>query len=240
MQTEGSSVPSQPTDLDIFTTESMDLDDVLEAAFLASDSSTSDAELSSHSHAEQAGDRTDVGEMSSRSHVEDLKRWERIPMTAFRRTRESQGVISNDDGTPWSAKSGDGTDFYAVAMMNNNLQHLLSSPTPGPTQKQPVERTGLATFSSPTPLGGPGPGARGVRNFRMLTRDHKYEKEKKEEKKAFRKMVHMKPSLGRTFISSHQAHHHHRHQHHPNTKSRASSSMQRANFFSSQSTLGNP
>jgi hypothetical protein len=67
----------------------MDLDDVLEAAFLASDSSTSDAELSSH--VEQAGDRTDVGEMSSRSHVEDLRRWERIPMTAFRRTRESRG-----------------------------------------------------------------------------------------------------------------------------------------------------
>ena len=216
----------------------MDLDDVLEAAFLASDSSISDAELSSH--AEQAGDRTDVGEMSSRSHVEDLKRWERIPMTAFRRTRESRGSISNDDGTPWSAKSGDGTDFYAVAMMNNNLQHILSSPTPAPSQKQPVGRTGPATLSSPTSLGSPGTGARGVRNFRMLTRDHKYEKEKKEEKKALRKMAHTKPPLGRTFASNHQAHHHHRHQHHPNTRSRATGSMQRTNFFNSSLTLGNP
>lgn len=240
MQTEASSVPSQSTDLDIFTTESMDLDDVLEAAFIASDSSTSDAELSS-SHAELADDRTDMGEMSSRSHVEDLRRWERIPMTAFRRTRESQGSISNEDGPPWSAKSGDGADFYAVAMMNNNnLQHLLSSPTPAPSQKEPVERVEPATLSSPIPLGGPGSSGRGGRNLRMLTRDHKLEKERKEEKKALRRMAHMKPSLGRTFIPNHQAHHHHRHQHHPNTKSRASGSMQRTSFFNSPQTLGNP
>ena len=43
--------------------------------------------------------------MSSRSLVEDLRRWERIPMTAFRRTRESQGNIPNDDDAPWSGKS---------------------------------------------------------------------------------------------------------------------------------------
>ena len=238
MQTEGSSVPSQSTDLDLFITESMNLDDVLEAAFLASESSTSDAELSSQM--EQANDRIDVGEMSSRSHVEDLRRWERIPMTAFRRTRESQGSISNDDGTPWSAKPGDDTDFYAVAMASSNLQHLLSSPTPAPSQKQTVGRTGLATLSSPISLGGPGSGGRGVRNFRMLTRDHKSEKERKEEKKALRKMVHAKPPLGRTFVSNHQAHHHHRHQHHPNAKSRASGSMQRTSFFNSPPTLGNP
>jgi len=215
----------------------MDLDDVLEAAFIASDSSTSDPELSSHVE-QQAGDRTDAGEMSSRSHVEDLRRWERIPMTAFRRTRE--GGISNDDDTPWSAKSGDGVDFYAVAMMNSNLQHILSSPTPAPSQEQPVEKAGLATLSSPISLGGSGSGARGARNFRMLTRDQKSEKERKEEKRALRKMAHTKPSLGRTFVSNHQPHHHHRHQHHPNTKSRASASMQRTNFFNSSLTLGNP
>ena len=216
----------------------MDLDEVLEAAFLVSDSSTSDGELSAHTG--QAGDRTDVGEMSSRSHVEDLRRWERIPMTAFRRTRESRGSTSNEDGTPWSAKSGDGADFYAVAMMNSNLQHLLSPPTPAPSQKQPVEMAGPATLSSPISLGGPASGSRGGRNLRMLTRDHKSEKERKEEKKALRKMAHMKPSLGRTFTSNHQAHHHHRHQHHPNTKSRASGSMQRASFFNPSPTLGNP
>ena len=216
----------------------MDLDEVLEAAFLVSDSSTSDAELSSHP--EQADDRTDGGEVSSRSHVEDLRRWERVPMTAFRRTRESQGSASNEDGTPWSGKSGDGSDFYAVAMMNNNLQHLLSSPTPAPSQKQPEGRTRLATLSSTSSPGGSGSGGRGVRNFRTLTRDHKSEKERKEEKKALRKMAHMKPSLGRTFISNHQTHHHHRHQHHPNTKSRATGSMQRTGFFNSPPTLGNP
>lgn len=217
----------------------MDLDDVLEAAFLVSDSSASDAELSSHP--EPAGDRTDVGEMSSRSHVEDLRRWERIPMTAFRRTRESQGSISNDDGTPWNGKSGDCTDFYAVAMMNSNLQQLLSSPTPAPSQKQAIGGTEVATLSSPISLSSPGPSsARGVRNFKMLTRDQKHEKERKEEKKALRKMAHMKPPLGRTFVSNHQIHHHHRHQHHPNTKSRAASSVQRTSFFNSQSTLGNP
>lgn len=198
----------------------------------------SDAELSSN--AEQADDRTDVGEMSSRSHVEDLRRWERIPMTAFRRTRESQGSISNDDGTPWSAKPGDGTDFYAVAMMNNNLQHLLSSPTPAPSQKQPVGKAGLGTLSSPISLGGPSSSGRGVRNFRTPTRDHKSEKERREEKKALRKMAHMKPPQGRTFTPNHQAHHHHRHQHHPNTKSRASGSMQRTNFFNSPLGSGNP
>ena len=202
----------------------MELDDVLEAAFLASDSSISDAELSSH--AEQGGD---AGETSSRSLVEDLRRWERVPMTAFRRTRESQGNISNDDGTPWNAKSGDGTDFYTVAMMNNNLQHLLSSPTPAPSQKRSVERP---------PGAGSGSSGRGVRNFRA--REEKSEKERKEEKKALRRMAHMKPSLGRTSVSNHQAHHHHRHQHHPNAKSRASSSAQRTNFFSSPLSSGNP
>ena len=215
----------------------MDLGE-LEAAFLVSDSSASDAEVSSH--AEQADDRTDAGEMSSRSHVEDLRRWERIPMTAFRRTRESRGSTSNEDGTPWNAKSGGGTDFYAVAMMSSNLQHLLSSPTPAPSQKEAVERGGPATLSSPISLGGPASGARGVRNFRTPTRDDKSEKERKEEKKALRKVAHMKPSLGRTFVSNHQAHHHHRHQHHPNAKSRASGSMQRTSFFSPPSTLGNP
>jgi len=213
----------------------MDLDDVLEAAFLASDSSTSDVESSSH--AEQADDRTDVGEMNSHNLVEDLRRWERIPMTAFRRTRESQGNISNDDGTPWSAKSGDGTDFYAVAVMNSNIQHLLSSPTPAPSQKHPVGIAGTEMLPSPTPLTGPGSSGRGARNFRM--RDHKSEKERKEEKKALRKMAHAKPSLGRAFVPNHQAHHHHRHQHHPNTKSRASSSLQRTGFFSSPLSSGN-
>lgn len=238
MQTEGSSALSQSTDLDIFATESMDLDEVLEAAFLVSDSSISDAELSSH--VEQPDDRIDVGEMSSRSHVEDLRRWERIPMTAFRRTRETHGSTSNEDGTPWSAEPGGGTDFYAVAMMNSNLQNLLSSPTPAPSQKQPAGRVGLATLSSPISLGGPGSGGRGVRNFRVPTRDHKSEKDRKEEQKVLRKMAHTKPSLGRTFISNHQPHHHHRHQHHPNTKSRASGSMQRTNFFNSPLGLGNP
>jgi len=236
VQTEASSLPSRSTDLDVFTTESMDLDDVLEAAFLASDSSTSDVELPPH--IEQAGDRTDVGEMSSRSHVEDLRRWERIPMTAFRRTRE--GGISNDDDTPWSAKSGDGMDFYAAAMMNSNLQHVLSSPTPAPSQKQPIGRTESTTLSSTISIGGPGSSARGVRSLRTLTREQKSEKERKEEKKALRKMAHTKPSLGRTFVSNHQPHHHHRHQHHPNAKSRASASMQRTSFFNSSLTLGNP
>ena len=173
--------------------------------------------------------------MSSRSLVEDLRRWERIPMTAFRRTRESQGNIPNDDDAPWSGKSGDGTDFYTVAMVNNNLQHLLSSPTPAPSQKQPVGRAGLPTTIS---AAGSGSSGRGVRNFRM--RDNKSEKERKEEKKALRRMAHMKPSLGRTFVPNHQAHHHHRHQHHPNTKSRASGSLQRTNFFSSPLSSGNP
>lgn len=213
----------------------MELDDVLEPAFLVSDSSSSDVELSSH--AEQGDDRTDVGEMSSRSLVEDLRRWERIPMTAFRRTRESQGNISNDDGTPWNGKSGDGTDFYAVAMMNSDLQHLLSSPTPAPSQKVTGGRGGLATPVPPISLTGPGSGGRGVRNFR--TRDHKSEKERKEEKKALRKMAHAKPSLGRAFVPNHQIHHHHRHQHHPNAKSRASGSVQRTNFFSSPLSSGN-
>jgi hypothetical protein len=43
----------------------MDLDDVLEAVFLALDSSTSDIDLSSHT--EQAGDRTGVVGMSPRN-----------------------------------------------------------------------------------------------------------------------------------------------------------------------------
>lgn len=226
VQTEGSSVPSQSTDIDIFTTESMELDDVLEAAFLASDSSGSDGELSPQ--VEQADDRTSAGETSSRSLVEDLRRWERIPMTAFRRTRESQ--VSNDDGAAWSGKSGDGADFYTVAMMNSNLQHLLSSPTPDPSQKQAVGRSTLSPVGS-------GSSGRGVRNFRM--RENKSEKERKEEKKALRRMAHAKPSLGRTFVPNHQAHHHHRHQHHPNTKSRASGSVQRTNFFSSPLSSGN-
>jgi hypothetical protein len=216
----------------------MDIDEVLEAAFLVSDSSTSDAELSSH--AEQVDDRTDVGEVSSRSHVEDLRRWERIPMTAFRRTRESRGSISNEEGAPWSAKSGNGTDFYAAAMMNRDFQHLLSSPTLAPSQKESEGRPGPATLSSPISLGGPTSGTRGVRNSRMLTRDHKFEKERKEDRKTLRKMAHTKPPLGRPFASSHQPHHHHRHQHHPNTKSRATGSMQRTNFFNSPPTLGNP
>jgi len=170
--------------------------------------------------------------MNTRNLVEDLRRWERIPMTAFRRTRESQGNIPNDDDTPWSAKSGDGADFYTVATMNSNLEHLLSSPTPASGQKPPAGRAGLP------PAVGAGSGGRGVRNFRM--RDDKSEKERKEEKKALRRMAHMKPSLGRTSVPNHQAHHHHRHQHHPNTKSRASSSLQRTNFFSSPLSSGNP
>lgn len=218
----------------MFTTEWMELDDVLEAAFLASDSSNSDGELPPQ--VEQAEDGTDVGETSSRSLVEDLRRWERIPMTAFRRTRESQSNIPNDGDAPWSAKSGDGTDFYAVAMMNRNLEHLLSSPTPAPRQKQPIGRAESPPTISPAP--GSGSSGRGLRNFRM--RDNKSEKERKEEKKARRKMAQVKPSLGRTFVSNHQAHHHHRHQHHPNTKSRASGSVQRTNFFSSPLPSGNP
>ena len=221
----------------------MDLDDVLDAAFLASEPSVSDVDR----HPVQLEEPNDLklsaedsrSDVEAGRHLSSLSRWDRIPMATFRRTRESRGSISNDDAGTWGSPSTDHDEFYAGAIMNMPLHSMI----PQTPKQQDREAPSGNMLGSPVFLNDGDQTAsniRNIRNFHTLTKRYnhptKSEKEKKEEKKLKQKMAHKtSKGKGKSCSPQHQPphHRHQHHQHHPNSKSRASSSMQRNNFNTS-------
>jgi hypothetical protein len=198
-------------------TEIVDLNEVLEASFL--DTETPDSQSVS---------------TEADSHKQQLKgvnRWDVISVGAFRQTRDT-GAIT-DGTTEWSSDapaSTVGTD-YGKIMKSSPLSTMLWQNN-GVKQKRsrkmsviisplilPVrDREGDHTPTNVPPIHGP--------PHKQNNHPHKSRKELRRERKLKRKSYGPVPH-------QHQHLQRHFHQHHPNSKTRSTSSTQRMNSSSS-------
>ena len=203
--------------------EPIDLDDVLDASFLESDSS---------------GHSSVSTELESRKHLKNLSRWDVVSVGAFRQTLETGGNNENPP-TRWPSEAGPASDgiSYGNAMKANPMGTMLydnKPPNPSHLSERQACNNGMDISISPvllpvcdgnrTPTHVPPPQvpqhSPDDQHARHITR-----KERREKKK---KLKSSGPAPHK-----HQQYQHRHHQHHPNMKSRSSSSMQRTNFFSS-------
>jgi hypothetical protein len=200
------------TSADLPPSEPIDLDDVLDSSFLDSDA---DSQVLSSTSTE----------IDSRKHLKSLNRWDVISVGAFRQTLETSG---NSEGLSanWTSDSG---FLYENMMKADTLDSLMFDNKSDHSHERQPNASRKASVSpallpvrdanrTPTPLEPPQTPPIHHHTY------HKTRKELRREKKMKRK------SYGP--VNQHQ-HQHHHHQHHPNMKTRSSSSMQRANFFSS-------
>ncbi|KAH9852082.1 hypothetical protein C2E23DRAFT_922529 [Lenzites betulinus] len=228
MSTESSDeavqAPSQQSyTSDLSSTEAIELDEVLDSSLLDSEPSTQDCD-------------TDIPDPHSQSspikgsHIQNLSRWDRIPMATFRRTRET-ATASGVDG----AASDTGLGAYRGYM--GGALPLFSPPLDKMSRASARKRKSRQSHShgtSPTlpardgALGSPfAPAGSGSGSGSHQQQGSKSKKELKKEKAMMKRKLVAKSSQHR-YSQPHRGHHHH---HLPNHKSRATSSLQRTNFF---------
>ncbi|KII85808.1 hypothetical protein PLICRDRAFT_44219 [Plicaturopsis crispa FD-325 SS-3] len=197
---------------DLPTAEPIDLDDVLDSSFLEPD--PFDPTLSSTS-----------SEAETRQHLQDLSRWDRIPMGTFRRTRESATITG--DATDGAGPSGSG-----------NENRLKASPFSSMYDKRvrPRSKSNISVNISPVLL----PIRDGDRTPTNAVPDTPPNETNSSGSKTRREIRREKKMKRKNFTApAHHQHPHHQHrpvhqqrhfhQHHPNR----TSSMQRTNFFGS-------
>ncbi|KAI0741471.1 hypothetical protein C8Q80DRAFT_1273900 [Daedaleopsis nitida] len=222
---------------DVSSTDVIELDDVLDSSLLDSEPPTE-------------GFETDVpGSMSESSpikpgtspHLHNLSRWERIPMTTFRRTRETATASGVDGAVSDSGMSGLQYHRNVGAMIGG--MPLYTPPRPLGLDKMSRasarKRKGRHSHgSSPTllpardgVLGSPFTPA-GSAGSSLNGHSNKSKKEIKKEKAMMKRKMVAKSSQYR-YNQPHRAHHH---SHHPNHKSRAANAVQRAGFSSGASS----
>ncbi|KAI0372781.1 hypothetical protein BV20DRAFT_963849 [Pilatotrama ljubarskyi] len=218
---------------DLSSTEAIELDDVLDSSLLDSSPSTQDCDT----------DVPDPHSQSSpikRSHIQSLSRWDRIPMATFRRTRETataSGVdgAASDTGLGALQYRGIGTliggamplftpplDKMSRASARKRKSRHSQSHATSPTLSA---RDGL--LGSPFPSAAVGSGSGSAQN-QQQGHANKSKKELKKEKAMMKRKLVTKSSQYR-YQQPHRTHHHHHHL--PNHKTRATSSVQRSNFF---------
>ncbi|KAJ3576463.1 hypothetical protein NP233_g424 [Leucocoprinus birnbaumii] len=201
-------------------TESIKLDDVLDASYLAPESS----ETSDHSLIKRAGGSLEEDEhLSSGKHLQNLNRWDLISVGAFRQTRENGG---------WSSDNHPHTPHSSVDY--NNI--MRASPLSAIMWPKEKERQRRRTLTEPmsispvilpvgdgdrTPTGSGGQQQNGF-NHNLLKNTQKPRKESKRERKLKKK------NWGPVHHQHSHHHHWHNHQHHPNSKTRGTSSNQRS------------
>jgi hypothetical protein len=205
--------------------ESIDLDDVLDASFLASESSeaSDNCLLKRTSGAVEEDDKLSPG-----GHMQNLSRWDLIPVGAFRQTRENGG---------WSSDNHPHTPHSSVDYTNIMKSSPLSALMWPKEKKRTRRRRNLSEPMSISPVILPvGDGDRTPTSSSSQQRHgfdpnfnneaHKPPKESKRERKLKKK----------NWGPVHHQHSHHRHwhthQHHPNSKTRGTGSNQRS-FLSS-------
>lgn len=216
-----------PTSPELPAAEAIELDDVLDASFLASDPADPQALPNSST------------EPDSRKHLKNLSRWDLISVGAFRQTRETAAI--NDNVPPnWAAETpratvSDGLT-YGNMMKNSPLSTMLWHNKGSNLPKRSRGRN-MNVIISPvilpvrdgdrTPTNTP---QNQIPPTPQNNSHHKTRKELRRETKLKRK------SYGPVH-HQHQHHQHHHHHHHPNMKTRSSSSMQRTNFFNPTSSV---
>ncbi|KAG5654362.1 hypothetical protein H0H81_003820 [Sphagnurus paluster] len=195
--------------------ELVDLNDVLEAAFL--DTEPSDAHSAS----------TDTDARKG------FKRWDLISVGAFRHSREAA-----DPGSGWGSDSPAAPADYGSMMKSSPLSTMLWQNKAGPAGRRRSRKMSVVISPVILPVRDHRDGDRTPTTTHApyhapplppppLRHDHyphKSRKELRRERKLKRK------SYGPVH-HAHQHHHHHTHHHHPNSKSRSTSAVQRGGGF---------
>ncbi|KAH9044246.1 hypothetical protein EDB84DRAFT_813335 [Lactarius hengduanensis] len=209
-------------------TEPIRLDDVLDTSIL--DSDPVDAPATPSKPYDIIGEPETSTTDDRERHLQNLSRWDRIPMSTFRHTRES-GHVS--DG-PSNLAYGDiirSSPFNGV--WPSDRGH--NKPSGSPSKKGKGKRKGSLTMViSPVILpvrdrdgdhtpNGP---TIGQNNHNPLHSKPRKDKESRRDKMHKRKTL-MGTAIGRRHQQQHQSH-----AHHPNSKGRASGSIQRPGVFS--------
>ncbi|KAH7914637.1 hypothetical protein BJ138DRAFT_1143562 [Hygrophoropsis aurantiaca] len=209
----------------------IELDDVLDASYLAAEPSehsmSADAELHRH-----------------------LQRWDRVPVGAFRLTRES-----TDDalGPSWTGETPKTPDYGAMGIMKSSplstmlwqdkSRDMSSNEQSPPYQKSSSSsksKNAMAIIESPVLLavrdGDRTPTSIPTPEPSPAKQNHKTRKEQRREMKMMKRKTH--GPVHHQYPQHHRHHHqHHHHQHHANMKSRSTASVQRTNFFSSPTSI---
>lgn len=211
-----------------FPTESMDLDDVLDASYLAPEPSvTADNYLPKRT----GGDVEEGNQTSSGTHLENLNRWDLISVGAFRQTRENGGW-SSDNHPPHTPHSS--IDYNNI-MRASPLSAIM---WPKEKERQRRRRRNLSEPMSISPVILPVPdGDRTPTNSANQQQQHDFDQNLNKNAQKLRKESKRERKLKKkNWGPVHHQHSHHRHwhthQHHPNSKTRGTSSNQRS-FLSS-------
>lgn len=223
----GSPSPSLP--LSVLTeepeslAESIDLDDVLEASFLAPESSeASDNSLTRRTN----GNIGEDDKLSSGKLLQNLNRWDLISVGAFRQTRENGGWSSDNHAhTPHSS-----VDYNSI-MKASPLSAIM-----WPKEKERARRRrnlsepmAISPVILPVRDGDRTPTGSGSQQQNGFNHEfNKHAKKNQKESKRERKLK--KKNWGP--VHHHHSHHHkyHSHQHHPNSKMRGSAASQRSSL----------
>lgn len=217
---------------DVSSTDAIELDDVLDSSLLDSEPPTE-------------GFETDIpGSLSESSpiksgaspHLHNLSRWDRIPMTTFRRTRES-ATASGVDGAVSDGGMGVLQYHRGIGAMMGGMA-LFTPPRPLGLDKMSRasarKRKGRSHGSSPTLLpardGALGSPFVPAASSSYQAHPNKSKKEIKKEKAMMKRKLVAKTSQYR-YHQPHRGHHHH-----PNHKSRATNAVQRTGFSSGPSS----
>lgn len=204
------------TSEDLSTAETFDLDDVLDANFLGGESPTFTLE--------RLAEMTPRVSAFDAMHLQNLNRWDRIPVATFRHTRETASQETGGSDTAINPPAMSGRDLLGESkgkalpqgdsrrkLSKKQLQFMVS-PVIFPTQDADVKTSG---------------GSSGVSQIARSRRD-------KVQRDSRKDLVHIKKSFTKQNPRKSQPHRRH---HYPNSKSRASASMQRVHNFGSSSAI---
>ncbi|KAH8071794.1 hypothetical protein BXZ70DRAFT_964295 [Cristinia sonorae] len=195
--------------------EPIDLDDLLEAAFLSGDSPPITLERLSDMPAK-------LPSFGHGMHNQSLNRWDRIPVSTFRHTQETAAMDTAGSDTTMNTPMARRTllgDGKAREQPKTPLSH----------RKHPKNKFTVSPVLFPTPDGNAKSSSPSA-GTSQTARAHRNKTKRESRKELFG----LKKSYAKqTSRKSQPQRHHHHHHHYPNSKSRASSSMQRPNNFGS-------
>ncbi|TFK25614.1 hypothetical protein FA15DRAFT_340187 [Coprinopsis marcescibilis] len=217
-------------------TTPIDLDDVLDAAFLHPDPADSSNSHGSNPDAPPESATTADESDSNNKELKHLHRWDVISVGAFRQTRENAAILDSPGAPGWSPDIRRGPSGEYGNILKASPFGTMLWPTTSEKGKRTPKRgpsgPGLSAAALVPPRGDGDRTPTGRRHGgnQQQQHDHNYahksKKELKKEKKLKRKSFAPNPH-------NHHAHQYHSHQHHPNSKSRSMASTQRTSFLSS-------
>ncbi|KAH0836570.1 hypothetical protein J3R83DRAFT_8270 [Lanmaoa asiatica] len=218
--------PSAEAPLDIGLDEPFKLDDVLDSTFL-----DSEPEMQAQTTLDSEGEQ---------KLIQSLSRWDRVPVGAFRLTRESVASTSDVPTSPgWTSEAAKSsvrdTRSYGNALKSSPL-HTMLWHDKSAVKEKPRKSGGVTISPVLLPVHD---GARTPTHVYDLHPNHRQEQHYtpyKNRKESRREMKMMKRKTHAPVYKHYDQHQrHHRRNHHPNMKSRGNASVQRT-FFSSPSS----